>query len=421
VIGIARGTIVKAHGGLVQACMPALGVGAGARIVVHGGPSIPARVVAVDGTRVTLAPFSGLDGIAVGDRVEADPGALDLCVGSACLGRAIDALGRPLDGRGELRGKYGGGPRQGGFAPGDRAAIESQFVTGIRAIDGPLAFGVGARIGIFGAPGCGKSTLLEAIVAGSSADVTVVALVGERGREAQRWLAGIDSRTTIVCATSDRSAPERLRAAEVAFAQADALRRRGLNVLLVLDSLARVAAAGRDVAVAAGEPVGRGGYPASVFGLLAQLLERAGCFGSGSITLVATVLSDGADERDPVSDATRAALDGHIVLTERLARAGWFPAIDLAASASRTLGDVVGAEHRAAARALRRAVGVLDETREARQFGLDPGSGDPFMRRAILAEHALAAFLRQTEPADPARTLTEMMVLTDMLVDGYPS
>lgn len=418
-IGSPAGSVVAARGGLVHARMPSLCVGAGVLIATRDGRSIPARVVAVDATLVTLAPFSSLDGIAVGDRVKADIRALEIALGSGCLGRAIDAQGLPLDGRAPLRGTPGR-RLQAGLAPADRVAIGLQFTTGVRAIDGPLAFGTGARIGIFGAPGCGKSTLLETIVTGSSADVSVVALVGERGREAQRWLARIDPRTTIVCATSDRSAAERLRAAEVAFAQADALRRRGLHVLLVVDSLARVAAAARDVAVAAGEPVGRGGYPPSVFAVLARLLEQAGRFVSGSITLVATVLSEGADERDPVSEACRAALDGHIVLSERLARQGWFPAIDIPASASRTLGDVAGAEHSAGARAVRHAVAILDETREARGFGLDAGAADPAIRRAIAAERALAAFLRQTEPADSAATLTELGVLTDMLLDGYP-
>jgi type III secretion protein N (ATPase) len=411
------GTIVATRGGLITARMPALCIGAGARVMTRSGRVVPARVTAVDRRRVTLAPFAGLDGIAVGDRIEADPAVLEICVGVAILGRAIDALGRSVDGLHEPRGKRGG--THGGCRPAERVAIDAPFITGVRAIDGPLAFGVGARIGIFGAPGCGKSTLLETIVAGSSADVTVVGLVGERGREAERWIANIDARTTIVCATSDRSAAERLRAAEIAFAQADALRKRGLHVLLVIDSLARVAAAARDVAVAAGEPVGRGGYPPSVFGVLAGLLERAGRFTTGSITLVASVLSDGADERDPVSDACRAALDGHIVLAERLARQGWFPAIDLAASASRTLADVASPRHFASARALRQAVAVLDETREARQFGLDPGAGDAAIRRAIDEQVSIAGFLRQREPADPAATLAELGALTDRLSDGY--
>jgi type III secretion protein N (ATPase) len=417
-IGSPVGSVTAARGGLVDARIVALPVGCGARIVTRGGLRVPARVIAAAGGGVTLAPFADLDGVAVGDRVEADPSALDVVLGTAALGRAIDATGAPLDGGPVLAGRCGNG-RPRGSGPAQRSAVRLPFATGIRAIDGPLAFGFGARIGIFGAPGCGKSTLLETIAAGSAADVTVIGLIGERGREAERWLARVDKRSTVVCATSDRSPAERIRAAEIAFAQADALRRRGLHVLLVVDSLARVVAAARDVAVATGEPVGRGGYPPSVFALIAGLLERAGNFADGSITLIATVLSDGPIDGDPVSDACRAALDGHIVLTERLARQGWFPAIDLPASASRTIADVASPRHLAAAHALRDAVASLDETREARQFGLDPAAGDPRLRRMIAAESAIAVFLQQSGSADPSATLTELEMLTDMLTDGH--
>lgn len=305
-------------------------------------------------------------------------------------------------------------------APHERVAVGEPFWTGIRALDGPLAFGRGARLGIFGSPGAGKSTLLEAIVAGSSADATVVALVGERGREAERWLRRVGPRTTVICATSDRSAEERLGAAELAFAQAHALRARGLHVLLVLDSLARVAAAARDLAVARGEPIGRAGFPASVVSTQARLLECAGPTAAGSITLVASVLSEGAFEHDPVAEAARAALDGHVVLSARLAAAGWFPAVDLPASASRTLDEVATPAQRTAARRLRAAVAALEAARDARSLGLDPGAGDPTLARAIAAEGRIAAFLRQPEgPAQPAETLMLMSEIADSLDDGY--
>ncbi|MEA2720097.1 MAG: synthase in type secretion protein, partial [Candidatus Eremiobacteraeota bacterium] len=260
----------------------------------------------------------------------------------------------------------------------------------------------------------GKSTLLDAVLRGARADAVVVALVGERGREAERRLAQLDDRTTIVCATSDRAPAERVRAAEVAFAQADALRARGLDVLLVVDSLARIAAAARELALAAGEPAGRGGYPPSVFGLLARLLERAGAVGRGSVTLIATVLSDGPDEHDPVSEAARAALDGHLVLSDRLARAGRFPAIDVARSASRTLSDVAAPEHVAAARVVRAAVAALDESRDARSLGID--CIDPFLARCVADEAALERFLRQgAEPSSSRETLTALLRLADTL------
>jgi FliI/YscN family ATPase len=339
-------------------------------------------------------------------------------LGTALLGRAVGAGGSVLDGGSALMG-----PRRSGTArvpaPGERVALAEPFWTGIRVLDGPLTFGRGARIGIFGNPGAGKSTIIEAIVAGSRADVTVVALVGERGREAERWLRRIGPRTTVICATSDRPASERLAAAELAFAQAEVLRGRGLHVLLVVDSLARVAAAARDLAVAQGEPLGRGGFPPSVVARQARLLECAGATADGSITLVATVLSEGAFEHDPVAEAARAALDGHVVLSGRLAAAGWFPAVDLPASVSRTLADVATPAHRAAAGRLRGAVVALDAARDARALGLDPGAGDPVLARAIAAEELIAAFLRQPGgAADPAETLMQMTEIADSLDDG---
>jgi flagellar biosynthesis/type III secretory pathway ATPase len=304
--------------------------------------------------------------------------------------------------------------------PAERIPICEAFWTGIRALDGPLAFGRGARIGIFGRPGDGKSTLLEAIVAGSDADATVVALVGERGREAQTWLGRVGPRLTLICSTSDRSAAERVRSAELAFAQAAALRSRGLHVLLVVDSLARVAAAVRDVARASGEPMGRGGYPPSVVAAQARLLELAGATAAGSVTLVATVLFEGSLENDPIAEAARAGLDGHVVLSRRLAAAGWFPAIDLPASASRTLPDVASPGHLRGARLLRSAVAALEDARDARALGLDPSAGDRSLARAVAAEERIAAFLRQPAGgADPAQTLMRMGKIADSLDDGY--
>ncbi len=414
VIGRAVGRVVATRGHVVEAELPAARVGEGVRISGER-VRLAGRVAALHGARALLAPFGPVEGIALGDRVAVDPAALGLVLGTPLLGRAIDAAGLPLDGRPAPRGRRLAA-EPGPHAVGDRRPCTEVCWTGVRAIDGPLAFARGARIGLFGAPGAGKSTLLEGVVRGADADAVVVGLVGERGREAERWLAAVGPRTTVVCATGDRAPAERVRAAEVAFAQADALRARGLDVLLVVDSLARICAAAREVALAAGEPVGRGGYPPGVFALLARLLERAGAVGAGSVTLVATVLSDGPDEHDPVSEAARAALDGHLVLSERLARAGRFPAIDLGRSASRTLADVASAPHLRAARALRAAVAALEESRDARAVGLDPGAGDPFLARCIALEPELERFLRQAgSPCPPDRTLTELVALADRM------
>lgn len=415
--GRALGVVIATRGHLVEAQLPFARVGGGVRIV-NPHAELRGRVVTVQGARALLAPFGTLDGVARGDLVVGEPGALALPLGTALLGRAVDALGVPLDGRPAPRGRRTVGL---GLAerPSERRPCDEVFWTGVRAIDGPLALGRGARVGIFGAPGAGKSSLLDAIVRGAEADAVVIALIGERGREAERWVTAIDDRTTIVCATGDRAPAERVRAAEVAFAQAAALRARGLHVLLVVDSLARIALAAREIALGAGEPSGRGGYPPSVFGAVMRLLERAGALAHGSVTLIATVLSDGPDEHDPVSEAARAALDGHLVLAQSLARAGRFPAIDVTASTSRTLAEASSEEHVRAARIVRAAVAALDGSRDARSVGLDPAAGDPFLARVVAHEAALDRFLRQgSAPSAPETTLTELFRLADTLDDG---
>jgi FliI/YscN family ATPase len=332
------------------------------------------------------------------------------------LGRAVDAAGEPLD----------DGPAPVGVRrpidepaarPSARRPIASALWTGVRAIDTLLTIGRGARVGIFGPPGCGKSTLLETIVAGVRADAVVVGLIGERGREAQRWINIRTARTSVICATSDRSAHERIDAAWFAMSQACALASRGLHVLFLLDSLARVAYALREAGVQSGEHVGRGGYPASVFSRIAQLVERAGSFATGSVTMLATVLSDG-DERDPVSDGTRSLLDGHIVLSPKLAQAGRFPAIDVPASASRTMTAVITSEHQHAAGIVRAALAALERSEDARALGLEPS--DPLTKRAVYSQVQLEALLRQNiGPVDSRSALEALAQTADMLGEGY--
>jgi len=336
--------------------------------------------------------------------------ALDL--GTCALGRAIDAQGAPLDDGSLLLGRRvmlePRSPR-----PNEREPITSPLWTGVRTIDALLTIGRGARIGIFGPPGTGKSSLIESIVAGCRCDAVVVALVGERGREAQRWIAARASRMTVVCATSDRPARERIAATHVAVAQASALRERGLHVLLVLDSLARVAAALREAGVAAGESTGRGGYPPSVFADLARLVEVAGALAEGSITLVATVLSDG-DDRDPVSEAARALLDGHIALSLRRAESGRFPAIDVPASTSRTMDLVAELPHLRAAARLREGLALLQRLEDARALGIEPS--DRTGRAAVAAEPQIERFLRQGRAtANPEESIAELIAIAPLL------
>ncbi len=414
-IGRAGGSVTGLDARAIAAVLLGARAGDAATVRTAAGALVPARVVAVEHGRSLLAPLDDADGVGPGDRVTLDRLALTGVLGTALLGRAVDAAGRPLDGGSAPLGRRTTllPPVA---APRERARVDRACWTGVRAIDGLLTFGRGARIGLFGPAGAGKSTLLETIVAGTSADATVVALIGERGREAERWLHRLDGRTTLICATADRSPAERLRAADRAFAQAAALRERGLDVLLVLDSLARVAAAARDLALAAGEPAGRGGFPPSVVSRQARLLERAGASASGSVTLLATVLCEGPLETDPIADAARAALDGHLVLSARLAATGCFPALDVGASASRTFADVVTPAHARAAQVVRAALAALEASRDARALGLDPAAGDPLLARAVAAEAALAAFLRQDAQPTPADdTLMRLTRIADSL------
>lgn len=335
-----------------------------------------------------------------------------LALGTCAFGRAVDAAGDPLDGGPPLRGRRVclelRSPR-----PNERAAIAAPLWTGIRVIDGLLTIGRGARVGIFGAPGAGKTTLLEAVVDGCAADAVVVALAGERGREAAHWIARRNERTTVVCATSDRPAHERLASAQVAIAHAGALRERGLHVLLVLDSLARVAAAAREIAVASGESTGRGGYPPSVFAELARLVEVAGAVPDGSITLIATVLSDG-DDRDPVSEAARSLLDGHVALSLALAQAGRFPAVDVLSSTSRTMDMVASEAHLRCARTLRHVLSLLDRIKDARSLGIEPTESSA--RTAIAIESQVEEFLRQRRRrCDYGATLSQLARLAEIV------
>jgi ATP synthase in type III secretion protein N len=399
---ISRGRVTGTERGALLVSVPNARVGDVVR--VGAGGEMLARIRELRESHAVATPLQSYAGIALGAPVCSDRAGEMLALGTCALGVAIDACGNVLHGRApegprvQLRVQ----PR----APHERIPIERPFWTGMRAIDGLLTFGRGARIGIFGAPGCGKSTLIEQMLHGAGADAVVVALIGERGREAQRWIDAIDRRTTVVCATSDRPAIERVRAAAIAVAQADALCRRGLHVVVLLDSLARFSAALRELAVAAGESSGRGGYPASVFAEMAWLIETAGAFERGSITMIASVLDDG-DERDPVSDAARSLLDGHIALSTRLAAEAHFPAIDVLGSASRTMTAVATPQHLQDASTIRRAMSLLEQTRDARSLGIVP-DGEA-ARVAVAAETSLLAFLRQDSAGEhPRRTLAKL-------------
>jgi type III secretion protein N (ATPase) len=410
--GRARGCIVRALGASAVAALPGARLGDGVRVVTRTG-SIACRVAAVERSRVALVPFGSLRGAAVGDVVELDPHALSAVLGFGVLGRALDASGAPLDGGEAPRGARVAAGRS-APAPAQRAPIDRPLWTGIRALDGLLVAGRGARVGIFGPPGCGKTSLLNALAASVEVDAVAIALVGERGREAETWCARLDGRTTLFCATSDRSAAERVRVTELAFAHGAHLRERGLHAAIVLDSLARYAAALRELRLSAGEALGPGGYPPGVWAELAAIVERAGNARGGSLTLFATVLTDGDDERDPVALAARSLLDAHITLSATHARAGRFPAIDVSASLSRTMADVVSAAQLRDAAVVREALDVLESTRELRRAGLADIS-EPRLAGALAAEADLEAFVHRTEPGPPGDSIEALHELARSL------
>lgn len=408
---LVSGTIDGARSGLLDARLPGAAVGDGVRIV-SGRGEITGVVTSLRGSHSIIAAHGNVDGIAAGDTAYIDPAALTMPLGTMLLGRSFDARGVALDDGPALRGRAHALPQHAPL-PSQRAAITEPFWTGVRAIDALLTIGRGARVGLFGPPGAGKSTLLQLLARGARADAVVVGLVGERGREAEEWIRTALRHASIVCATSDRSPAERVRAARIAMAQAHVLRARGLHVLLIVDSLARFASALREIALASGEPVGRGGYPPSVFADLARYVEVAGRAERGSITLIATVLSDG-DERDPVSDAARSLLDGHVQLSVALARAGRYPAIDVPASASRTMTQVVAAGHLHDAQLLRRSLDLLAQTADARALGILPS--DAFALTVLAHEAAIARFVEQgPAPEQPAWTLERLHEIADKI------
>ncbi len=364
------------------------------------GQEIEAVVVGFDRDEALMTPLSDIHGLTSRTEVVSTGRLPVIPVGPQLLGRVIDAFGRPLDGQ----PLSGGAEAHLHAAPPpamDRAPIDQRLSTGVRVIDGLLTCGVGQRVGIFGPAGTGKSTLLGAILRHAEADAVVLGLVGERGREVREFVEGVIgpeamARASLVVATSDRPPLERVRAAEAATAIAESLRDEGRNVLLVIDSLTRVARALREVGLAAGEPPTRRGFPPSVFAALPPLVERAGPAAKGSITAFYTVLLDGEDDaQDPVADEVRGLLDGHIILSRDLAARGHFPAIDVLASVSRLMPAVADPAHMQNAIDLRHLVAKGRDIELLVQVGEYQQGADALADKAMAQKEAIDGFLRQ--------------------------
>jgi flagellum-specific ATP synthase len=378
-----------------------LAVGDAVDLELRGGARV-GEVVAVDDHAARALVLGETTGIARGDRVRPRTGPLTSPVGPALLGRVVDALGHPIDG-----GPPIDAPHVGVDAPAPRALerqrIERALDTGVRLIDTLCTVGRGQRLGLFAGSGVGKSTLLAMMVRGTTADVSVIALVGERGREVREFIEDVLgpeglARSVVVVATSDEPALLRLRAATLATRIAESFADSGQDVLLTVDSLTRLATAQREVGLAAGEPPTSRGYPPSVFALLPRLLERSGPRAVGTITAFYTVLVEGGDHDEPVADAARSILDGHLVLDRTLTTTGRFPAIDPLASLSRLATTVTGSEQQAAAATLRRALAAADRIRDLVEVGAYVPGTDRTADAAMAMMDELLGFLSQ--PAD---------------------
>ncbi|HEX7699978.1 MAG TPA: FliI/YscN family ATPase, partial [Kofleriaceae bacterium] len=414
------GRVDEVVGLVVRATIPGVSLGELVKIDRKAGNQphpITAEVVGFRGEQALLLPLGELAGVASASAVWRTGEPLSIRCGDDLLGRALDGLGQPIDGGVALTGERWWVDRNAPPAL-ERPPITAPLATGVRAIDSMLAIGRGQRLGLFAAAGVGKTTLLGQIARNANADVIVVCQVGERGRELAELLgdelAPARAKTVVVCATSDAPPLVRLRAVHVATAIAEWFReQRGASVLLLVDSLTRVARAQREVGLSAGEPPARHGYPPSVFALLPRLIERAGATANGAITGLYTVLVAGNDLDEPIADEVRGLVDGHIILDRRLAQRGHFPPIDVVSSVSRLMHRVIDAEHAAAAAIVRAKLAVYEEHRDLITLGAYQAGRDRTVDAAVASYPAIEGLLRQRrdEPADWDRTLSQLAVV----------
>lgn len=396
-----RGRVEQVVGTLIRAVAPGVRVG---ELCLLRNPwdnwELRAEVVGFVGQTALLTPLGDLQGISPATEVIPTGEVHSVFVGPELLGRVISGMGEPLDGGAPLRTRlrypvYAEPPN-----PMTRQIISKPVCLGLRALDGVLTCGEGQRMGIFAAAGGGKSTLLSSIIKGCDADVCVLALIGERGREVREFVekdlgaVGM-AKSVVVVSTSDRPPMERLKAAYSATAVAEYFRDQGHKVLLLMDSITRFGRALREIGLAAGEPPTRRGFPPSVFSSLPRLMERAGTSERGSITALYTVLVEGDDMTEPIADETRSILDGHIVLSRKLASANHYPAIDVLASVSRVMDNIVTPEHKAAAQELRKILAKYAEVELLVRIGEYKPGADLEADAALARLDAVNAFLRQ--------------------------
>lgn len=422
---VVEGRLIRVVGLTLEA--EGLQAAVGSRCVVinetpQGEIRIEAEVMGFAGSKVYLMPVDRMQGLQPGARVVPAAGGGKLPMGNGMLGRVLDGIGRPLDGLGsfacddwvDLEGPV--------INPLQRHPIEQTLDVGIRAINSMLTVGRGQRLGLFAGSGVGKSVLLGMMTRFTEAEIIVVGLIGERGREVKEFIEQIlgpegMARSVVVASPADDAPLMRLRAAMYCTRVAEYFRDQGKNVLLLMDSLTRFAQAQREIALAIGEPPATKGYPPSVFAKLPALVERAGNAeqGGGSITAFYTVLSEGDDQQDPIADASRAILDGHVVLSRRLAEEGHYPAIDIEASISRAMPQIISPEHLQRAQRLKQLYARYQQSRDLISVGAYVVGSDPLTDTAIAKLPAIQGFLRQGlhESVDLARSCTELERLID--------
>ncbi|WP_435237042.1 flagellar protein export ATPase FliI [Psychromonas sp. PT13] len=420
------GKLVRVVGLTLEAIGCSAAVGSLCRVETNDG-FIDAEVVGFSGERLFLMPSERLTGVLPGAKVIPQTQSQGIPVGMELLGRVLDGIGNPIDGKGDIitaqHSQYNN-PR---INPLSRKAIKDPLDVGIKAINSLLTVGKGQRMGLFAGSGVGKSVLLGMMTRGTDADVVVVGLIGERGREVKEFIEeilGVEGRkrSVVIAAPADASPLMRLKGCETSLTIAEYFRDQGLNVLLLMDSLTRFAQAQREIALAIGEPPATKGYPPSVFAKLPALVERAGNGNEkqGSISAFFTVLTEGDDLQDPIADASRAILDGHIVLSRDLADSGHFPAIDVGKSISRVMPMVTSDEHQTLARALKQAYSLYQENKELITIGAYAKGSDPRVDKAIVIKPKLDHFLQQgmKDTISYNDCLTQLAALTQAFVNS---
>lgn len=396
-----RGKVTQVLGTIIKATLPHAEIGELCYLQnPHHGDSMLAEVVGFEGRAALLTPIGAMMGISGATQVIPTGHSHRVAVGDDMLGRVLDGMGNPLDGKGDIKARdfypiYRDAPD-----PMKRRMIDAPLALGIRAIDGLLTCGEGQRMGVFAAAGGGKSTLLSMIVRGSHADVTILALIGERGREVREFIErdlGEEGmrRSVVVVATSDKSSMERAKAAWVATAIGEYFRDQGLKVLFLMDSVTRFARAQREIGLSAGEPPTRRGFPPSVFASLPRLMERSGMAARGSMTALYTILVEGDDMTEPVADETRSILDGHIILSRELAARNHYPAIDILASTSRVMNAITQDDHKKQAHQIRQWLARYQEVEMLLRIGEYQKGNDLETDQAIEKIDHINQFLQQ--------------------------